>query len=39
MNPAEVILEHTMASYGYASLERAEAALRAHEERTGGRPA
>jgi hypothetical protein len=39
INPAEVILEHTMASYGFASLEQAEAALRAHEERTGGRPA
>jgi hypothetical protein len=39
INPAEVILEHTMASYGFASLEQAEAALRAHAERTGGRPA
>jgi hypothetical protein len=39
INPAEVILEHTMASYGFASLEQAEAALRAHEERTGDRPA
>ncbi len=39
INPAEVILEHTMATYGFASLEQAEAALRAHEERTGGRPA
>ncbi len=39
INPAEAILEHTMASYGFASLEQAEAALRAHEERTGGRTA
>jgi hypothetical protein len=39
INPAELIMEHTMASYGFASLEEAEAALRAREERTGGRPA
>ena len=39
INPAEVILEHTMAGYGFASLEQAEAALRAHQERTDGRPA
>lgn len=28
VNPAEVVLEHTMAQYGFASLEEAEAALR-----------
>jgi hypothetical protein len=38
-NPAEMILEHTMVSYGFASLDDAEAALRAHAERRGGRPA
>jgi Protein of unknown function (DUF4125) len=38
-NPAEVILEHTMASYGFASLDDAETALRMRAERRGGRPA
>ncbi len=38
-NPAEVILAHTMAGYGFASLEQAEAALRAYAERRGDRPA
>jgi len=32
-NPAEVILRHTVAQYGYASLERAEAAQKARAER------
>jgi hypothetical protein len=37
VNPAEVILEHTVKQYGYASLERAEAvqAARAEKRRTG----
>ena len=34
-NPAEVILTHTMAGYGFTSLEQAEAALRAYAERRG----
>lgn len=32
-NPAEVILRHTVAQYGYPSLERAEAAQKARAER------
>jgi hypothetical protein len=35
VNPAEVILAHTMQRYGFASLEKAEAAL---EARATGRP-
>jgi len=34
-NPAEVILRHTVEEYGYASLERAEAAQKARAERAG----
>ncbi len=35
-NPAEVVLEHTVAGYGYASLERAEAAQKARVEKRSG---
>ena len=38
-NPAEVILGHTMATYGFASLEVAEAALRERSERRDSPPA
>jgi hypothetical protein len=37
-NPAEVILEHTVRSYGFDSLERAESATETHARRQGGRP-
>jgi hypothetical protein len=33
INPAEVILGHTMAGYGFASLDAAEAALKAHAQK------
>jgi hypothetical protein len=35
-NPAEVVLRHTVAQYGYASLERAEAAQKARIEKGSG---
>ncbi len=35
VNPAEVILGHTLAGYGFASLDEAEAALAAHAARKG----
>jgi hypothetical protein len=35
-NPAEVVLQHTVAHYGYASLERAEAAQKARIGRRTG---
>ena len=39
INPAEAILGHTMAAYGFASLEAAEAALREHAEKRDASPA
>lgn len=36
-NPAEVILRHTVAEYGYASLEHAEAAQKARMQRAAER--
>jgi hypothetical protein len=38
-SPAEVILLDTVQRYGFASLEQAEAAAKAHAERKGGPPA
>jgi len=35
INPAEVILEHTMQRYGFVSLDEAEAALEARAARRG----
>ncbi len=35
-NPAEMILSHTMQSYGFGSLEEAEAAVKSHAEKRSG---